>query len=196
MVDAGLISPETAQALLAAYKKQLAQGGFSLDGNGVPFSGVSSPAIDINLGPKTGNPTLDRVTQAGYAQQAAQMQQTKTYTAAVALQQQNQQTAALQQAQVQELSTQMYAQAQQLFSPLLSPVAQTMVVGEQTDETAVGAGGLNGGSSASEIAGGGAPIIKAGSVLYGVLETAVDSDYPDSPVMATIVSGQFKEQNC
>ncbi|MCD8525207.1 MAG: hypothetical protein LRY67_05645 [Gammaproteobacteria bacterium] len=40
--------------------------------------------------------------------------------------------------------------------------------------------------------GGGAPIIKAGSVLYGVLETAVDSDYPDSPVMATIVSGQFK----
>ncbi|MCD8525208.1 MAG: hypothetical protein LRY67_05650 [Gammaproteobacteria bacterium] len=141
LVDAGLISPETAQALLAAYKKQLAQGGFSLDGNGVPFSGVSSPAIDINLGPKTGNPTLDRVTQAGYAQQAAQMQQTKTYTAAVALQQQNQQTAALQQAQVQELSTQMYAQAQQLFSPLLSPVAQTMVVGEQTDETAVGAGG-------------------------------------------------------
>ena len=192
LVEAGLISPETAQALLAAYKKQLAQGGFSMDGNGVAFSGLSAPTIDMNLGAKTGNPTLDRVTQAGYAQQATQMQQTKTYTAAAALQQQNQQIAALQQAQVQELSTQMYAQAQQLFSPLLTPVAQTMVVGEQTDQT-MGAGGLNGGSSVSgDDSSGLPPIIKAGSVLYGVLETAVDSDYPDSPVMATIVSGEFK----
>lgn len=39
---------------------------------------------------------------------------------------------------------------------------------------------------------GGAPIIKAGTVLFSVLDTAVNSDYPDSPVMATIVSGPFK----
>jgi intracellular multiplication protein IcmE len=36
-------------------------------------------------------------------------------------------------------------------------------------------------------------IIKAGTILFGVLDTAVNSDYPDTPVLATIVSeGPFK----
>jgi len=38
----------------------------------------------------------------------------------------------------------------------------------------------------------GAPIIKAGTILFGVLDTAINSDYPDSPVMVTIVDGQYK----
>jgi len=37
-----------------------------------------------------------------------------------------------------------------------------------------------------------APLIKAGTIYFGVLETAVDSDYPDTPVMVTIVEGPFK----
>lgn len=38
----------------------------------------------------------------------------------------------------------------------------------------------------------GPPIIKAGTILFAVLDTTLDSDYPDTPAMATIVSGQFK----
>jgi intracellular multiplication protein IcmE len=35
-------------------------------------------------------------------------------------------------------------------------------------------------------------LIKAGAILFAILDTAVDSDYPDTPVMATIVQGPFK----
>jgi polyhydroxyalkanoate synthesis regulator phasin len=35
-------------------------------------------------------------------------------------------------------------------------------------------------------------LIKAGTIYFAVLDTAVDSDYPDTPVMATIVQGPFK----
>lgn len=36
------------------------------------------------------------------------------------------------------------------------------------------------------------PIIIQGSVIYAVLDTAVNSDYPNTPVMATIVAGKLK----
>jgi len=35
-------------------------------------------------------------------------------------------------------------------------------------------------------------LIKAGTVIFGVLDTAINSDYPDSPVMVTIVEGRYK----
>jgi len=35
-------------------------------------------------------------------------------------------------------------------------------------------------------------IIKAGTILFAVLETTANSDYPDAPVMATVVDGQYK----
>jgi intracellular multiplication protein IcmE len=40
--------------------------------------------------------------------------------------------------------------------------------------------------------GSGPSIIKAGTIYFAVLDTAVDSDYPDTPVMATIVQGPFQ----
>lgn len=36
------------------------------------------------------------------------------------------------------------------------------------------------------------PLIKAGTILFAILDTAVDSDYPSTPVMATIINGKFK----
>lgn len=36
------------------------------------------------------------------------------------------------------------------------------------------------------------PLIKAGTILFAVLDTTVNSDYPDSPVLATVVEGKFK----
>lgn len=189
-VDTHQISPETARALLTTYKQQAATG-FSTNGNGVSFGGLSSPAIDINLG-NSGNAKLDRVAQAGFAQQAAQVQQRQDYTAAAAFQKQNQQAANLQATQIQQLSAQMYTQAQQLFGPMLTPPVQTMVTGAaqgNAAEASVVSGGVG---TTDQAAGGGATIIKAGSVLYAVLDTAVDSDYPDTPVMATIVAGEYK----
>lgn len=38
----------------------------------------------------------------------------------------------------------------------------------------------------------GAPLIKAGTILFAVLDTGVNSDYPNSPVLATIVLGEYK----
>lgn len=192
MVDAGLISPETAQALLAAYKQQLAQSGFATNGNGASFAGLSSPAIDLGLSKSSGNAKLDRVAQLGLAQQSSQTQQRKDYTAAAAFQQQTQQAAALEQSQIQQLSTQMYAQAQQLIGSTLTPSVQTVVTGSATDAGAAGAGGISAGGSGAQNGEAGIPIIKAGAIMYGVLDTAVDSDYPDSPLMATLVSGPYK----
>ena len=37
-----------------------------------------------------------------------------------------------------------------------------------------------------------APIIKAGTILFAILDTAVNSDYPDTPVLATIIAGPYK----
>lgn len=192
LVDAGLISPETARALLAAYKQQQAKNGFATNGNGASFAGLSSPALDINLG-GSGNATLDRVAQAGAVQQSTQAQQQQAYTAAAALQKQNQAAAASEQAQVQQLSAQMMAYAQQVFTPIITTPVQTVVTGTQDNSVT---GGVVGGAAEEQTAGAaaqaGPALIKAGSVLYAVLDTAVDSDYPDTPVMATIVSGDYK----
>lgn len=45
----------------------------------------------------------------------------------------------------------------------------------------------NNGTAAS-----GPVIIKAGTILFGVIDTALDSDQPGTPVMATIVTGPYK----
>lgn len=192
LVDAGLISPETARALLAAYKQQLMNNGFATNGNGASFAGLSSPALDINLG-SSGNASLDRVAQAGFAQQSTQEQQRQSSQAAAALQKQTQQEAMAEQAKIQQLSAQMMTYAQQVFTPIITTPVQTMVVGNS--DSAAGAGaGLNTaeGAQAGNAAAAGPTIIKAGAILYAVLDTAVDSDYPDTPVMATIVSGEYK----
>src|SRR5262249_6481187 len=38
----------------------------------------------------------------------------------------------------------------------------------------------------------GPTVIKAGTIYFAVLDTAVNSDFPDTPVMATIVEGKYK----
>ncbi len=48
-------------------------------------------------------------------------------------------------------------------------------------------------SASSDTTGSNAPpLIKAGTILFAVLDTTVNSDYPDSPVLATVVEGKFK----
>lgn len=108
-----------------------------------------------------------------------------------------QQQAAVQQQQLQQqqqvVQASMSSQVSQLFSAW-SPPTQTLVQGTPPPPTQAGAGGVGGASGISGAGGVGstvAPIVKAGTIMFAVLTTSVNSDYP-GPVLATIVSGKFK----
>lgn len=120
----------------------------------------------------------------------------------LAAQQEAQQLAAFgqqRQAKMQELMAAMEAQKTAVMQTWNDIPQQAMVAGEwatkkEKDATAGGgsaAGGTMG--SAGTAANQEAPkiILKAGSILFAVLDTAVNSD-EDGPIMATIVSGSLK----
>lgn len=94
----------------------------------------------------------------------------------------------------QQLQAGMMAQASQLFSAW-APPTQAYVEGTPELEKSglAGAGGVAGLSAAGGLAGGAMkpPIVKAGTVMFAVLETSLNSDEP-GPIMAEIVSGTFK----
>ncbi|HEV2613413.1 MAG TPA: TrbI/VirB10 family protein [Gammaproteobacteria bacterium] len=95
--------------------------------------------------------------------------------------------------QLTQAQQSMTAQANQMFAAWASP-SQQYVHGQ--DVQAVGGQGGQGGNSASGANGqsgstAGPVFIKAGTVYYGVINTAVDSDEP-GPIMATIVNGPYK----
>lgn len=192
LVDAGIISPETAKALLDAYRAKLVAaqentGGFTVARIDTNIPGSISPAVA-----NTGNPTLDRVTQAGYAQQQAQAQQ-KDYSGAQAFAAQTQQQAMQQRQQAIQVMTQaMLAKASLIVQNNMTPAAQMPVLSAPTEESAASAAIASAASGVGLSGEETKPLIKAGSILYGVLDTEVNSDYADSPVMVTVVSGEFK----
>lgn len=87
----------------------------------------------------------------------------------------------------QQMQSSMSTQASQLFAAWTSPNQQ--YVAGTPDLNRVGAG-LDGVLSGSP-AGAKAPAVKAGTIMYAVLLTAVNSDEP-GPVLAEIVQGKFK----
>ncbi len=103
------------------------------------------------------------------------------------------------QAQIQALSNSMLSQAQQLISSWQPPSMQHVqgTEAKKTDtptskETSSQNGSINKPSPRSADNTSSIPLVKAGNILFAVLDTTVNSDYPDSPVMATIVTGAFK----
>lgn len=98
---------------------------------------------------------------------------------------------------IQTLLTAMADQAQSLVGAWQAP---TMAHKAATaDSLSPKGGAAAGAASASNKSGSAtssgtaeAPLIKAGTILFAVLDTEVNSDYPDSPVMATIVEGKYK----
>lgn len=68
------------------------------------------------------------------------------------------------------------------------PDTSKLQPGSEQAESATGSTG----KESKEQTPSGPVIVKAGSILFAVLDTAVNSDYPDSPVMATIVDGKYK----
>lgn len=98
---------------------------------------------------------------------------------------------------IQSLMAAMSGQAQQLIAAWQPPV---MVHREGSPEKEAvakgGAAGAAGGKSTTTTTTTtdmtAPPLIKSGTVIFAVLDTQANSDYPDSPVMATVVEGKYK----
>lgn len=104
--------------------------------------------------------------------------QQQTYLA-----QQQQQQAQQQQQQISQLQQSMSSAIQSIQSSWAMPKSTTV-------------SGVSGSSSGNLGPGGNAPdntpvAIKAGTIMFAVMDTALDSDQPGTPVMATIVAGPY-----
>lgn len=96
------------------------------------------------------------------------------------------------QANIEALMTAMSSQAQQLVSAWQPSIMQHKAgtpskSGSSSKDDADKSGTKSSLSSAAL-----SVLIKAGTIYFAVLDTAINSDYPDSPIMATIVEGKYK----
>lgn len=181
-VQAGLLTPDQAAQLLQDYQSMMAKG--------VPIE-ASIPAGTPEFA------ALQQKVQAG-ATTAAPIPTAQQFE--VAQVQTLQETDQQRQARLAGLMQSMSGQAQQLISAWTPPkIAQwgkaDDIDGDCKPASAgtcppkVGAAGNVVAVTSKKLV---APLIKAGTILFGVLDTAINSDYPDTPVMVTIVEGRFK----
>lgn len=178
LVKEGKLSPTEAQRLLSAY---VAQRGSTV--------------------PSTGDAKMDALNQSQEKEDLLRQQQALN-------EEQTKQTAQLaeQQAELQQQRSAMLAategavkqQAQKLFDAW--NVVPQQIVKVSLDKNSNGGEGasaegqtmgVGGGSVQSKSALSQFPLIKAGTIMFGVLDTAVNSDRA-GPVMATLVSGKYK----
>lgn len=98
---------------------------------------------------------------------------------------------------IKQLQQLMSTQANQLFTTWIPLPNQQYVQGPVEQQSAAGLGAGAGSAAASQQGGtptavGNADVYKAGTILFAVLDTSVNSDMRNSPVMATIVQGPLK----
>jgi polyhydroxyalkanoate synthesis regulator phasin len=202
-VKAGLITPEMATELEQQYRAATTAVAI------VPPSGTTS-GIDTNL---PGNDNFAKLQQRLREHQAEQAAQPIAAAAPTTLQQSvvdnsqqyadaaaqaaAQAAAAAAQARtqrIQGLVSAMSGQAHALISAW-QPVAMShkgnSAPGDNKD--ANGKDGKTTTTTTTTTTGtSGPPVIKAGTIYFAILDTGVNSDYPDTPVMATIVDGPWK----
>ena len=104
--------------------------------------------------------------------------------------------------QLQNLMTAMSAQAGQLITAWQPPIMQHRAGspdekknknGKEADGTqASGNDAAGGDAAAGQVRPPPPPLIKSGTMIFAVLDTQANSDYPDSPIMATVVEGKYK----
>ncbi|MEM1243241.1 MAG: TrbI/VirB10 family protein [Pseudomonadota bacterium] len=92
--------------------------------------------------------------------------------------------------EIQRVQTTMQTQATQLFTAWQSPT-QAYVAGTPPREGATGTGAGGATPGAAGEAGNQVVLIKAGTILYGIVETSINSDEP-GPVLSKVVTGRFK----
>ena len=104
------------------------------------------------------------------------------------------QLAQLSQQQREELLNQlqqaMASQAGELISSWTPPPSQQYVEGTPPKEAQAAAAGAGQGTQGQQQEQA-PPVVKAGTIMFAVLDTGINSDEP-SPIMATIVNGKFK----
>ncbi|MCP4475735.1 MAG: hypothetical protein GY821_14450 [Gammaproteobacteria bacterium] len=171
LVRSGKLSPAVAQRLLSAY---MAKHG----------------TVTLSDKAKT-NPQLAQLERMRQQQQLRVQQQVLAQ-----LQQQRQREQAQKtQQQLKSMENAMRSQSSALFASWAAPTPTMSSVGS-SDATKKGgaAGAATGGAAAAAGSGGKkltVPLVKTGSIMFAVLNTAINSDMP-GVVMATIVSGKYK----
>lgn len=180
-VESGAITPEQAAQLLQEYQAMTSRATVA------PGTGAAEGSDFARL--------QERMQQGAAAQPTVPPTEFSQVQVQAA-----QETAQEREARLQSIMSAMSGQAQSLIASWQPPKMEEKVgipdtsAADKALAAKAGAGTAPPGSltpPGSELAGG-APIIKAGTILFAVLDTAVNSDYPDSPVMATIVDGPFK----
>jgi len=170
-VQAGIITPAEAAALLAQY-----QAGIAPVPGVAPGAETVTPeyaALQERLAATAAPPPAPETFENVEVQEQAQLNQERLK-------------------RIQDLQQAMAGQAQNLVNNVWQPANMSHSEGSYTKAEEEAA---NGGSPPTEeiVTGISKPaLIKAGAILFGVLDTAVDSDYPDTPVMVTLIEGKFK----
>ncbi len=188
-VQAGVLTPDEASKLLQEYQTMT-----------MPASLPLGAGVEMTLPTTEDFAKLQQRVQQQQATSTATVEpETGQFTAAA-----NQAESAAWQARqqrIQALESAMSSQAQSLIStawqsPRMAYQGGSVSLAKATSAEGAPSGATSqnnqGTSSSSGESSSGAPLIKAGSIMFAVLDTAVDSDYPDTPVLATIVQGPFK----
>lgn len=179
-VKEGALAPEQAARIMQEYQVALAK--------------TAAPSVPPPAGSTEAFTQLQQ-----RVQQAAPATQTVAPSADFAAAQAQAEQAAreAQNDRIQSLMTAMSTQAQQLVAswqpiPMVhkegSPPVKPTKDGKNASKTEGGTSQTGKGGMPLESA----PIIKSGTIYFAVLDTAVNSDYPDSPILATIVQGKYK----
>jgi type IV secretory pathway VirB10-like protein len=185
-VQAGLLTPEQAAELMQQYQAAMA----------APLASGTTPGVDANIpGAEEFAKLQQRIQQPTDATVSAPTEQFAAAQAQAAADMEQ-----ARQQRIQQLVSAMSSQAQSLVTawqqvPVIQhqagiPEEKSKIPSAQV-ASKTGAGRTDSASQAAAVPSG-PPLIKAGSILFAVLDTGVDSDYPDTPVMATIVEGKFK----
>jgi polyhydroxyalkanoate synthesis regulator phasin len=202
-VQLGLITPEQAAKLQQDYLAMTA----AVPAGYVPATGTTQ-GVQSNV---PGNSDFAKLQQRLQEQQTAPAlvapgsavdnSQQFADAAAQAAQQASAAAESARQQKIQELIGAMSGQAHALIAAWAPPVMQHKSGSGSSDSSKggkEGGGGLSlfksstttkttGGSAVAD-----APIIKAGTIYFAILDTGVNSDFPDTPVMATIIAGPYK----
>lgn len=179
LVEAGLITPEQAAQMLREYQ--------SLSVKAAPATVATGEFGALQQKVLQGAAPLP--VEVGAGEFATAQAQTASEEAAARL------------ARIEAMQNAMTEQAGQLISAWQAPIMQHREGSFELKKTgegfapqvaATGTGSTESLLGSGSAAGGGPALIKGGSVIFGVLDTAINSDYPDSPIMVTIVEGKFK----
>lgn len=190
-VSVGLVTPDLASCLMQEYQAAMAPPQAATE---------ATPALNIP-GSEDFNALQQRLQQQGQtpttpppigADQFSGIQaQAQAQTQAV--------VSADTQQQITDAEAAMSAQAQQLIATAWAPPTMEHKGGSSADQaggktTTTTTSATTTSSSATTLPTGptGPVVIKAGTIYYALLDTGANSDYPDTPIMATVILGPYK----